>query len=87
MGVLHTISSMFGMFSVQGYLEVMCRFERRTKNFNILNRVIEGQSHFGMPRGAKLSLALNEAEWVALYSTSKTSSERVPPRVKLKRNY
>ena len=78
---------MFGMFSVHGYLEVMCRFEGRTKNINILNGVIEGQSHFGMPRGAKMSLALNEPEWVALYSNSKTTSEHVPPRVKLNRNY
>jgi hypothetical protein len=45
---------MFGMFSVHGYLEVMCRFEGRTKSINILNE--------GMPRGAKMSLALNEPE-------------------------
>jgi hypothetical protein len=27
---------------------------------NILYRLIEGQTHFGMPRGAEMSLALNE---------------------------
>jgi hypothetical protein len=27
---------------------------------NILYQFIEGQSHFGMPRGAKMSLALHE---------------------------
>jgi hypothetical protein len=27
---------------------------------NILYQVIEGQTHFGMPRGAKMSLALHE---------------------------
>ena len=27
---------------------------------NILYRFIEGQTHFGMPRGAKTSLALND---------------------------
>ena len=36
---------------------------------------IEGQTHFGMPRGAKLSLALNEPEWIALHSKLNTCSE------------
>ena len=27
---------------------------------DILIRFVEGQTHFGMPRGAKISLALNE---------------------------
>ena len=34
--------------------------EVRTKN--IPYQFIEGQTHFGMPRGAKLSLALNGPE-------------------------
>ena len=45
------------MFSVFGAcLEVMQRFEQK----NILDWFIEGQAHFGMPRGAKMSLDLNE---------------------------
>ena len=33
--------------------------------------------HFGMPRGAKTSLALNELEWVAIHSNSNTTSKHV----------
>ena len=29
---------------------------------------LEGQTHFGMPRGAKLNLTLNEPKQVALHS-------------------
>jgi hypothetical protein len=45
--VLHMASSMFDKFLVSAMK-------------NILYQVIEGQSHFGMPRGAKMSLALHE---------------------------
>ncbi len=45
---------------------------------NILSRFIEGQTHFGMPRGAKLSLTLNEPKLVALGSTSNTNSKHAP---------
>ena len=44
--VLHTTPSMFVKFMVHSK--------------NILYQFIEGQTHFGMPRGAKVSLALNE---------------------------
>ena len=36
---------------------------------------IEGQTHIGMPRGAKMSLALNELKQVPLHSNSNTTSE------------
>ena len=43
---------------------------------NILHRFIKGQTHFGMPRGAEVNLALNEQKYVALHSNSSTASER-----------
>ena len=52
-GCLFTTPSMFGKFSV-------CPWRccgGLTKD--ILYQFIEGQSHFGMPRGAKMSLAHN----------------------------
>ena len=42
---------MSGNFSVHGW-----RFEQRTFWYQF----IESQTHFGMPKGAKMSLALNE---------------------------
>ena len=48
--VLHTTPSMFSNFAVHAWEVVVWRFEHEN---------IEGQSHFGMPRGAKTSLALN----------------------------
>ena len=52
---------MFGKFS-SAYLEVVVwKFEQK----NILYWFIEGQSHFGLPRGAKISLALNELRYIA----------------------
>ena len=33
--------------------------------------------HFGIPKGAKMSLALNELEWVASHSNSNTTSKHV----------
>ena len=35
---------------------------------NILRQVIKGPTHFGMPRGAEVNLALNEPKYVALHS-------------------
>jgi len=55
--VFHTTPSMFSKFSVP-CLKVVGRVEVRTKN--ILNRFIENETHFSMPRGAKMSLTLNE---------------------------
>ena len=40
---------------------------------NILHRLIEGHTHFGMPRGAKTNFALNEPKKVALPSNSNTT--------------
>ena len=45
---------------------------------NILHRYVESQTHFGMPRGAKMSLALNEPNKVALCSNSNTTSKHAP---------
>ena len=42
---------------------------------NILYRFIEDQTRFGMPRGAKMSLALNETYYVGLHSKSNATSE------------
>jgi hypothetical protein len=44
---------------------------------------MEGQTRFGMPRGAKMSLALNEPEKVALLSNTNHTSNRAP-QVKIK---
>ena len=49
---------------------------------NILYRIVEGQTHFGMQwRGAKISLALNESNKVTLHSDINTISEHAPPQV------
>ena len=45
---------------------------------NILRQVIKGPTHFGMPRGAEVNLALNELKYVALHSNNSTTSERAP---------
>ena len=45
---------------------------------NILYQFIEGQTHFGMPRGAKMSLALNEPKQVSLHSNSNSTSKHAP---------
>ena len=45
---------------------------------------IKGQTHFGMPRGAKMTLAVNETKYVALRSNSDTTSVHAP---QLERNY
>ena len=37
---------------------------------NILYQFIEGQTHFGIARGAEMSLVLNELRYVALHSNS-----------------
>lgn len=45
----------------------------------ILDRFIEGLAHFGMLRGAKMSLALNGPKYIALHSNSNnTISENAP---------
>jgi hypothetical protein len=41
----------------------------------ILYRFIVGQSHFGMPGGAKMNLALNEPKQGALHSNSNYTSK------------
>ena len=51
---------------------------------NTLNQFSEGQTHFGMPKGAKMSLALNEAK-IGCYSIKfKTTSKYAPQE---ERNY
>ena len=45
---------------------------------NNLYRFIEDQTHFGMPRGAKMSLALDEPKWVAPLSIPSTTYKRAP---------
>ena len=42
---------------------------------NILYWSIEGQTRFGMPRGAEIYLALNEPKEIALHLNSETTSE------------
>lgn len=51
----------------------MWRFEQRT-----LYIFIQGQPHFGLPRGAKMSSTLNEPELIALHSNPHTTSEHTP---------
>jgi hypothetical protein len=51
---------------------------------NILYQFIEGQTHVGMPRGAKMSMALAEPKQVALRSKLNTTSEHTP---QVERNY
>ena len=45
---------------------------------NILNCLIKALTHLGMPRVAKVTLALNELKWVALHSNPYTTSECAP---------
>jgi hypothetical protein len=45
---------------------------------NILYWFTEGQTHFGMPKGAKMSLALAGAKMVALLTNSNTTSKHAP---------
>ena len=45
---------------------------------NILYWFIEGQTHFSMPRGAKMNIVLNEPKQVALHSHKNTTSEHAP---------
>ena len=51
---------------------------------NILHRFIKDQTHFGMPGGAKMNLALNELREVDLHSNSGTTSKHAP---QVERNY
>ena len=51
---------------------------------NILHGLNEGQTHFGMPRGAKMSLTLNEPNLVTLRSNLNTTSKHAP---QVERNY
>jgi hypothetical protein len=48
---------------------------------NILKWFIEGQTHFGISRGAKVSLSLNESKEVALHSNSNTTLDKPTPQV------
>ena len=45
---------------------------------NILYRLMEDQTRFDKPRGAKINLVLNAPKWVALYSISTTASKHAP---------
>ena len=52
--VLYTTLSMFGKFRCMLGVSVEVRMK------NILYQFMEGQPRLGLPRGAKMSLALNE---------------------------
>jgi hypothetical protein len=45
---------------------------------NILYRFMKGQTHFGMPKGAKMSLALHEPIHNVLCSNLHTTSTHAP---------
>ena len=45
---------------------------------NNLYQLIEGQTLFGMPRGAKMSLAPQEPKYIACHSNEKTTSKHAP---------
>ena len=47
---------------------------------------MEGQTHFGMPRGAKMHLALIETKWVPLHSNT-TSKDAPQVEKKLMMSY
>ena len=51
---------------------------------NILYQFIKDQTHVGMPRGPKMSMALAEPKQVALRSKLNTTSEHTP---QVERNY
>ena len=51
---------------------------------NILYRCIKGQTYFGMPRGAKMRLALNEPKQVAIHPNSNATLEHA---MQVERNY
>jgi hypothetical protein len=53
--VLLTKPSMFGKFLVHVW-----RYCGGLNKENILNRFMKGQTHFGMSRGAEMSLVLHE---------------------------
>ena len=48
---------MFGSFSVHAWSSV----EVRTRGFSIIGTLLVERTHFGMSRGAKMSLALRES--------------------------
>ena len=56
--------------------------EASTKN--ILFQSIEGQVHFSMPRGDKMSLVLNQLKYIALHSHSNIASKHA---AQAERNY
>ena len=70
--ILHAKPSVFIKFlgRHEGCVEVWTK--------NILYWFIEGQTHFGMSRGANLSLALYEPKEVALHSNSISTSKYAP---------
>ena len=43
-----------------------------------ISEFIESQTHFGMPRDAKMTLVLNELKLIAIQSNSNTTSELAP---------
>jgi hypothetical protein len=45
---------------------------------NILYQLMEGRTHISIPRGAKMSLALNKPKEVGLHSNLNTTSEHAP---------
>ena len=45
---------------------------------NIPYWFIEGHTHWGVPRGARMSLILNEPKEFTLHSNSNTTSEHAP---------
>ena len=77
--VLHTAPSMlFVKFLVYDLRQC-------TQTKDIQYWFIEGQTRYlGIPRGAKMYLALNEPKLVALHSNSNSTSENAP---QMERNY
>ena len=59
--LLHKALSMFGKFSVHASVSLGCRFGRTTF-YNILSGSLRVKLILAMPRGGKVSLALNEAK-------------------------
>ena len=51
---------------------------------NSLYQFIHGQYYFGIPRGVRMSLALNEPKEVALHPDSNNTSKHTP---QVERNY
>ena len=75
--VLHTTPSIIGKFLVHAWRS--CGGLK-----NILYQFIKDQTHVGMPRGPKMSMALAEPKQVALRSKLNTTSEHTP---QVERNY